>query len=342
MKVELKGMDARETEAWAVEEGFEPYRGRQVRHWMLQRLALSPDEMSNIPKSLRGLLAAKAHLSHLEVIKTQVSQDGTVKYLFRLLDGHTIESVLIPERDHFTLCISSQAGCAMGCLFCLTGRQGLRRNLSPAEILDQAVHVKRSMEHPDRLTNIVLMGMGEPLANYENVVKAVGNLIAEDGMNFSHRKVTLSTCGLVPEMKRLGHDITVNLAISLNASNDETRNTLMPINRKYPLKTLMAACREFPLPNRRMITFEYILIAGVNDRDEDAHHLAKLLSGIRAKINLIPLNPLPGSDLAAPALEGIHRFQEILIQRQFTAIIRKSKGQDIAAACGQLRGETSE
>jgi 23S rRNA (adenine2503-C2)-methyltransferase len=341
MKVALKELDARETEAWAAEQGFEPYRGRQIRHWLLQRLARLPDEMSNIPKSLQSLLSEKADLTHLKEITTQESRDGTVKYLFELPDGLFIESVLIPERDHFTLCISSQAGCAMGCLFCLTGKQGLKRNLSPAEILDQAVHVKRSMESPERLTNIVLMGMGEPLANYENVVKAVGNLIGEDGMNFSHRKVTLSTCGLVPEMKKLGHDITVNLAISLNASNDETRNTLMPVNRKYPLKSLIAACREFPLPNRRMITFEYILIAGVNDRDEDARNLADLLSGVRAKVNLIPLNPLPGSDMAAPTEESIHRFQEILIQRQFTAIIRKSKGLDISAACGQLSGAAS-
>lgn len=338
----MKGMDAREVEAWAAAEGLEPYRGRQVRHWLLQRLVLSPDEMTNIPKSVRALLAEKAHLSHLTVARTQVSQDGTIKYLFQLPDGRFIESVLIPERDHFTLCISSQAGCAMGCLFCLTGKQGLQRNLSSAEILDQAVQVKRSMEDPDRLTNIVLMGMGEPLANYENVVKALGNLIAEDGMNFSHRKVTLSTCGLVPEIKRLGRDVTVNLAVSLNASNDDTRNTLMPINRKYPLKSLIAACREFPLPNRRMITFEYILIAGVNDQDEDARKLANLLAGLRAKINLIPLNPFPGSNMASPSLDSIHRFQEILIGRQFTAIIRKSKGQDIAAACGQLSGEASE
>ncbi|MBW1771363.1 MAG: 23S rRNA (adenine(2503)-C(2))-methyltransferase RlmN [Deltaproteobacteria bacterium] len=341
-KVDLKGLDARETEAWAVEEGLEPYRGRQVRHWLFQKLVLSPDEMTNIPKSLRALLAEKASLVHLKMIKNQVSQDGTQKYLFQLLDGHFIESVLIPERDHSTLCISSQAGCAMGCFFCLTGQHGLKRNLSPAEIVDQAVLVKRSMEGPDRLTNIVLMGMGEPLANYDNVVRAVGNLIAEDGMNFSHRKITLSTCGLVPEIKKLGQDITVNLAISLNGADDKTRNFLMPINRKYPLKTLIAACREFPLPNRRMITFEYILIAGVNDRDKDARNLANLLSGLRAKINLIPLNQLPGLNMVPPSLDDIYRFQEILIKRQFTAIIRKSKGQDIAAACGQLSGGASE
>ena len=253
-------------------------------------------------------------------------------------DGHLIESVLIPERDHLTLCISSQAGCAIGCRFCLTGKQGLKRDLSASEIIEQVILVKRSLEDPERLRNIVLMGMGEPLANYDEVMKALGNLIAEDGMNFSHRKVTLSTCGLVPEMKRMGRDITVNLAVSLNAADDETRSFLMPINRKYPLATLIRACREFPLPNRRMITFEYILINNVNDRNQDALRLSRLLSGMRAKINLIELNPSPNSDMAPPPMNRILHFQEILVKHHFTAIIRKSKGRDISAACGQLTG----
>jgi 23S rRNA (adenine2503-C2)-methyltransferase len=198
------------------------------------------------------------------------------------------------------------------------------------------------MDEPERLTNVVLMGMGEPLANYNAVIKAMRNLIAEDGMNFSHRKVTLSTCGLVPQIKELGQHITVNLAVSLNASDDETRNSLMPINRKYPLKQLMQACRAFPLPNRRMITFEYILIKGFNDRDEDAVRLVKLLSGMRAKVNLIPLNSLPGQDMSPPPIKKIQHFQNILIENHFTAIVRQSKGQDISAACGQLSGDASE
>jgi len=189
------------------------------------------------------------------------------------------------------------------------------------------------------MTNIVLMGMGEPLANYDEVIKAMDNLIAEDGLNISHRKVTLSTCGLIPQIRNLGRSITVNLAVSLNASNDEIRSFLMPVNRKYPLKRLLSACRDFPLPNRRMITFEYVLIEGINDHDENATRLAKLLSGMRAKINLIPLNPCPGRAMSPPSMERILRFQEILINKQFTAIIRKSKGQDISAACGQLSGD---
>ena len=249
-----------------------------------------------------------------------------------------IESVIIPERDHLTLCISSQAGCAMDCRFCLTARQGLKRNLSAAEIIEQVIDVKRSLDTTEHLTNIVFMGMGEPLANYDAVIKAVGNLVSEDGMNFSHRKITMSTCGIVPKIKQMGRDITVNLAVSLNAADDETRSFLMPINRRYPLNELISACKGFPLPNRRMITFEYILIKGINDSDEDALKLAHLLSGIRAKINLIPLNPFPGSDMSPPSTKKILHFQEILINKNFTAIIRKSKGSDILAACGQLSG----
>jgi 23S rRNA (adenine2503-C2)-methyltransferase len=272
-------------------------------------------------------------------VRTQVSGDRTTKFLFMLKDGALIETVLIPERDHYTLCISSQVGCAMGCRFCLTARQGLKRNMTPSEIIEQVIEVRRTMADPERLTNIVLMGMGEPLANYDAVVKAIGNMIAEDGLNFSHRKVTLSTCGLVPLIRKLGRDITVNLAVSLNAADDEVRDRLMPVNRKYPIRDLIAACRDFPLPNRRMITFEYILIKGVNDREEDATKLAGLLSGLRAKINLIPLNANKGFDLKSSPMEQVLRFQEILIRNQFTAIIRKSKGRDISAACGQLSGE---
>lgn len=342
MKTDLKGLDARETEQWVVAHGLAPYRGRQIRHWLLGRLAGSWEEMGNLPRSVRELIREETILAPLTEVTTLTSRDGTRKFLFRLADGHLIESVLIPERGHLTLCISSQAGCAMGCRFCQTGTQGFRRNLSPSEIVEQVIWVKRSLREPERLTNLVFMGMGEPLANYEAVVKALTNLIGEDGMNFSHRKVTLSTCGLVPEMERLGRETTVNLAVSLNAADDDTRSRLMPINRRYPLHQLIGACRRFPLPNRRMITFEYILIHGVNDREEDALNLTRLLSGIRAKINLIPLNAGPEAEWSPPPMDWVLRFQEILIERHFTAIIRKSKGSDILAACGQLTGSYTE
>ncbi|HEJ83736.1 MAG TPA: radical SAM protein, partial [Desulfobacteraceae bacterium] len=260
MKTDLKGLNALETEQWAVEHGLAPYRGRQIRHWLLNRLAVSCDEMQNLPKPVRTLVRESALIAPLEEITTLTSEDGTRKYLFRLQDGHLIESVLIPERDHLTLCISSQAGCAMGCRFCLTGKQGFKRDLAPSEIIEQIILVKRSLVLRERLTNIVLMGMGEPLANYDAVIRAIGNMVAADGMNLSHKKITLSTCGLVPEITRLGQDTTVNLAVSLNAADDATRSRLMPVNRKYPIRRLIQACREFPLPNRRMITFEYILI----------------------------------------------------------------------------------
>lgn len=339
MKADLKGMSLAETEAWVEGQGLPVYRARQIRQWLFKGLVTSFQEMTNISKDLRTQLGKKARINHLEQEKSQVSKDRTTKFLFKLEDGHFIETVLIPERGHFTLCISSQAGCAMGCRFCLTARQGLKRNLTASEIVDQVIHVKRSMSEPDRLTNIVFMGMGEPLANYDAVVRAVGNLISEEAMNFSHRTVTLSTCGIVPQIRKLGEDIRVNLAVSLNASDDETRSFLMPVNRKYPLKSLMEALKEFPVLNRRMITFEYVLVGGINDRDEDARRVAALLKGMRAKINLIALNPHPALDLAPPSPERVLRFQEILIEHHFTVMIRKSKGQDISAACGQLSGK---
>ena len=338
MKADLKGLNAREIEGWAATQGLEAYRGRQIRHWMLGKLAGSFEEMTCLPKSLRALLSKKASITHLENQEILVSEDGTRKYLFRLADGHLIESVLITERDHLTLCISSQAGCAMGCRFCFTAKQGLKRNLTPSEIIDQVIQVKRSLNDPDRLTNIVLMGMGEPLDNYDASLKAVNNLIDQDGMNFSHRKITLSTCGLVPEMEKMGQDVTINLAVSLNAADDETRSYLMPINKRYPLKSLLSACRNFPLPNRRMVTFEYMLIKDINDSGQDAFKLVRLLADLRAKINLIPLNPHPGSQMAPPSTERVLRFHEILLKSHYTAIIRKSKGRDILAACGQLGG----
>ena len=338
MKTDLQSLSAPEIESWVMRLGIKPYRGRQIQHWIFKRLASSFEEMTDLPKSLRALLKEKGEISSLRKLNRLRSRDGTAKYLFELSDGHYIESVLIPERGHYTLCISSQAGCAMNCRFCLTAKQGLKRNLRPSEIIDQVIQVKKSMDDPEQLTNIVLMGMGEPLANYEAVVKAIGILISENGGDFSHRKVTLSTCGLVPQMKRLGRDITVNLAISLNATDDTTRNFLMPINKKYPVKSLIEACEGFTLPNRRMLTFEYVLIDGVNDRDEDALQLCHLLSKLRAKINLIPLNPHPGLDMSPSPPGRILRFQEILTENNFTAIIRKSKGSDILAACGQLSG----
>ena len=342
MKTDLKSLSAEETSEWVRELGLEAYRAGQIRQWLFKRMVTSFDEMTNISLSIRELLKEKAFISRIEKVKNLISEDTTEKYLFKLHDGHFIESVLIPEKDHFTLCISSQAGCAMGCTFCHTASRGFKRNLTSAEITEQVTETKRGMSDPDKLTNIVLMGMGEPLANYEAVLTALNNLIDDNALNFSRRKVTLSTSGLVPFIRKLGKDSPVNLAVSLNAGDDETRNRLMPVNKTYNLKSLINACKEFPLPNRRMITFEYILIKGINDRDEDAIKVAKLLRGVRAKINLIPLNPGPDPEMEAPSWDDMVRFQDILAKNMYTVIIRKSKGQDILAACGQLSGKEAD
>jgi 23S rRNA (adenine2503-C2)-methyltransferase len=336
-KCDIKSLDAQETERWVESLGMKRYRGRQIREWLFKKLAADFESMHTLPRAARQLFEESAFLTNLKLRSMLTSEDTTRKYLFDLRDGHTVETVLIPERGHLTLCISSQVGCAMGCRFCMTGSQGLVRNLRAAEIIDQVIEVRRTLDDPSRLTNIVFMGMGEPLANYEAVARAVKNIISADGLDFSHRRVTLSTCGLVPGIIRLGAELTVNLAVSLNAADDETRSFLMPVNRIHPLDELLAACRSFPLPNRRMITFEYILINGINDRDRDALRLCKILSGIRAKINLIALNAHPASPMAPPPADRIFSFQQVLVDHNYTAVIRKSKGRDILAACGQLR-----
>ncbi len=336
-RCDLKSLNASETECWVESLGLERYRARQIREWLYKKLAPDFDRMHTLPREARLLLEKSAFLNNLKLRSMLTSVDTTRKYLFELTDGQTVETVLIPERDHFTLCVSSQVGCAMGCKFCMTGSQGLVRNLRASEIIDQVIEVRRTLEDPSRLTNIVFMGMGEPLANYEEVVRAVNNIVSADGLDFSHRRVTISTCGLVPGITRLGKEMAVNLAVSMNAADDETRTFLMPVNKIYPLDELLSACRNFPLPNRRMITFEYILINGINDSDGDARRLCKILSGIRAKINLIALNAHPASPMGPPPADRIFSFQHVLVDHNYTAVIRKSKGRDILAACGQLR-----
>jgi len=294
--------------------------------------------MTNIPKTIRNTLELSFYFCTLDTKEILTSQDGTQKFLFQLRDGLLIESVLIPEKDHLTLCVSSQVGCAMGCIFCLTGRQGFKRNLSTSEILDQILQVKRNIAKKPPLTNIVFMGMGEPLLNLKNVMKALQIITDPEALGFSHRRVTISTCGIIPGIKTLAQGPNVNLAVSLNAPNDELRSQLMPINQKYALKELMAALKEFPLPKGRRITFEYVLINELNDQPFHAQELVLLLKGIPSKVNLIPLNTLPDSSLKEASEERVLRFQEILLTHHMTAIIRKSKGRDIMAACGQLAG----
>ena len=291
-KIDLRNLTYEELTRMVADLGLEPYRSEQISRWIFLPTLRSFDQMTNLSKKWRVRLQEKAYLSELETEKVEHSTDGSRKYLFRLEDGEHVESVLIPERGHSTLCLSSQVGCGQGCSFCSTGRMGLKRNLRTSEIINQVRAVQASLTDAEGLlTNIVFMGMGEPLHNFENTLKALEIMLAPQGMQFSHRHITLSTAGLIPEMKDLGKKVPVNLAVSLNAARDEVRNRLMPVNRRYPLTPLMETCRNYPLPHGKRITFEYILIKGVNDAPQEARALAKLLSGIKAKINLIPFNP---------------------------------------------------
>lgn len=323
---------------WLCERGEASYRAGQILRWIHAGRTGSFDEMTNLGLDLRRLLSQNFRIGRLETVRSVLSEDGTKKFLFGLPDSKFIETVLIPEKDHYTLCVSSQAGCAQGCEFCCTAKGGFERNLTVGEILSQVTDAVIEQGDTKRLSNIVFMGMGEPLANYRNVADAISILANDDyGMNFSNRKITLSTAGVVPKLRNLGRDTRVNLAVSLNAATNEVRNRLMPINRKYPLETLVEACKNYALRPRARITFEYILIKGVNDSDDDAKRLAKLLRQLKAKINLIPFNEFDGCGFKRPDESTVLRFQEILKKNNYTVVIRRSKGRDINAACGQLR-----
>ena len=342
VKPNLKDMSLEELETFIAGFGKEKYRARQIMKWLYQLNAGSFDEMTNLSKAFRIQIQELVRIADPSIERTQISKDGTKKILFRLEDGLFIESVLIPGKNHWTICVSTQAGCRMGCTFCMTGKQGFKRNLLPSEITGQITMLRTAMPEGDNIKNIVMMGMGEPLANYENSLKAIQIITSDFGFGFSNRKITVSTCGIAPMIEQLGKDICVNLAISLNAPDNKTRDMLMPINRTYPLKKLLDACRNYPMPGRRMLTFEYILIAGVNDSPADAEKLARLLKGIRCKLNLIAFNEFPGCAFKTPADDAIRAFQQILLNHHYTSIIRASKGSDILAACGQLSGRASE
>jgi 23S rRNA (adenine2503-C2)-methyltransferase len=334
--VDLKNLSPQELEAFLAGLGKERFRAGQLMRWIYPRGVTDFALMTDLAKEFRSELAARATVSSLPVETEEVSADGTRKFLLRLADGESIEAVLIPmDEGRATLCISTQVGCAMQCAFCLTGTFGLTRNLTAAEIVNQVCAARARFP----VENIVLTGMGEPLHNLDNVVRALEILCCASGFDYSTRKVTLSTCGLVPEMLEFGRRSHINLAVSLNATTDAVRNELMPINRRYPLAELMRACRDYPLLPRQRITFEYILIRGVNDSLDDAKRLVKLLHGVKAKVNLIPFNEHTGSVFRTPDAAAIEAFQRYLLSRDIVAIRRASKGQDISAACGQLRGQ---
>lgn len=339
-KVDIKNLSPAELTDLLRPFGKERYRSTQVIRWLFQKGIQSFDEMTNLSKPFRQELNQVSYLSTLHLLNIEEARDKTQKYLFQLEDGHRIESVLIPDKKRLTLCLSTQVGCAFECKFCLTGRMGWKRNLKASEILNQILAVKKKIPHHQSLTNLVLMGMGEPLANYDNTLKAIEWMVHPDAFCFSSRKVTLSTAGLIPALERLKNEtVSFRLAISLNATDEKTRSYLMPINHRYPLSKLLEVCRSFPIRPRTRITFEYVMLDGINDSLHDAKRLIKILRGIPSKINLIPLNEAPEIPFKRPSDEKIKQFQEYLMEGGLTVIVRASKGVEISAACGQLHAK---
>ncbi|MGA9754455.1 MAG: 23S rRNA (adenine(2503)-C(2))-methyltransferase RlmN [Desulfobaccales bacterium] len=339
--LDLKDFTLPELEQLMADWGQPAFRARQLVKWLYKGVG-EFEAMTDIARPFREELSRQARISGLKVEQVQAAGDGCRKFLFALEDGNLIESVLIPEEGHATLCLSTQVGCAQGCVFCLTARRGLIRNLRASEILNQVLAVRRELAGGLKITNLVFMGMGEPLANFDALVRALAMITAPWGLRFSPRRITVSTAGLAPLIPRLGLEANANLTISLNAPDDETRSRIMPINRRYPLEELLAACRAFPLPRHRRITFAYVLLDGINDALDQARQLARLLRGFRAKINLIPFNRHPRLPYGPPPEARTLEFQEILREANYTVMIRESRGQEIRAACGQLAGEKIE
>jgi 23S rRNA (adenine2503-C2)-methyltransferase len=333
------GLQSSELEAIAVSLGASRYRGRQLATWIYRKGVVSLDAMTDLPREFRAALAETHAVALPEVERETPSQDGSRKLVFRLGDERRVSAVLMPDDGRITLCLSTQVGCGFGCAFCLTGTMGLNRNLTAGEIVGQLIAANRLLSEGERVTHIVFMGMGEPLANYANLVAALRILTdARLGLGYSPRRITVSTVGLVPGIDRLGReDLKVNLAISLHAASDEVRGRIMPINRSWNLEALMAAVRRYPLGPRQRVFFEYVMLEDVNDGAEEARRLARLLRGVRAKVNLIPFNDWEGSGFRRPPLARILAFQAILLDAGITTTVRWSKGEDIGAACGQLK-----
>jgi 23S rRNA (adenine2503-C2)-methyltransferase len=341
-KIDLKSLSSPELTEFLGSFGKEGYRSVQILRWLYQRGVQSFDEMTNLSKRFRQELSRVSFISSLHPVRVEQAKDGTKKFLFQLDDGNRVESVLIPDKARLTLCLSTQVGCALGCRFCLTGKLGWKRDLTTSEILNQILAVKKTLPGKASITNIVLMGMGEPLANYENTLKALALMVHPDAFKFSSRRITLSTVGLLPQLEQLSKEkISFCLAISLNASDEETRSYLMPVNRRYPLNKILRLCKNFPLRPRSRITFEYVLVEGINDSPQDAKRLIRILRGIPSKVNLIPLNEALGIPFKKPSDEAVKRFQEILMEGGLTAIVRTSKGWEISAACGQLQAKST-
>jgi len=337
MKTDLAGLELKELEDFVVSLGHKKFHAKQIYQWIWKRGVADFEAMTNLSRELRDALAEHATVSQADVVHHDVSEDGTQKFVLRLADGRQIESVFIPDTPKQTFCVSTQVGCAMGCAFCLTGKMGLIRQLTAAEIAGQVRLLARATDLLDKSFNIVLMGMGEPLQNYDATMKALRMLNQKEGFDMHPKRVTLSTVGLVPMMDRLAQeDLMPNLAVSLHAASEETRRAIVPPTKKYSLQDILDACKRFPVSKRRRIMFEYVMLAGVNDSDADARKLVKVLSGIKAKVNLLPLNAAPGIPFERPSDDRVNAFARILAARGLMVSVRKSRGRDIRAACGQL------
>lgn len=337
----LLGKTEEELMEWAREIGEAPFRGRQIYRAIYGRRALDLSRMTELSKDLREKLSAMAQVAETRIANVFYSSDGTRRYLLRLGDGREVEAVFMPEERRDTICLSCQVGCAVGCRFCMTARLGAKRNMTAGEIISQVVVVLNEVYgegvEPPHGLNLVFMGMGEAFLNYDEVMKSIRIMADEKGLGVSPKRVTVSTSGVIPRVYDFAKEtVRPRLAISLSATTEEQRTRLMPINRKYALADLMKACREYPLGERERLTFEYVMLDGINDSDEDARRLVKLLSGVRAKVNLIPHNPAPELPYRASPVERVLGFQKILVERGVPAFIRRPRGQDIAAACGQL------
>jgi 23S rRNA (adenine2503-C2)-methyltransferase len=336
-RINIAELERPALETALAERGYEPFRARQIFAWIFRRGVTDIEAMTDLSRELRESLAAEFTVGTPQIVSREQSIDGTEKFLLRLADGRQIESVFIPDTPAMTFCVSTQVGCAMACAFCLTGKMGLVRNLTAGEIVGQVRVLAHSVDLQGRAFNIVLMGMGEPLHNYNATMQALRILADEYGFAVPPRRVTLSTVGLLPALERLAKEpVMPNLAISLHAPTDALRGDLVPLNTKYGVADVINACKRFPVRKRSRITFEYVLLAGVNDSADDARQLAKLLAGVKSKVNLIPLNAAPGIPFERPSDAAIDRFAKILADRGVTVSVRKSRGRDIRAACGQL------
>ncbi|MCK5812781.1 MAG: 23S rRNA (adenine(2503)-C(2))-methyltransferase RlmN [Cocleimonas sp.] len=347
-KVNLLDFTTEKLKDFFIEKGEKPFRATQIIKWMHQYCVDDFEQMTNVSKTLRSELQKFAEIRAPEVVLDQASSDGTHKWLLRLEDGNCIETVFIPEKDRGTLCVSSQVGCALDCTFCSTARQGFNRNLTVAEIIGQLWAAKRSLQ-PDAgnervISNVVMMGMGEPLLNFSHVVDAMKLMLDDNAYGLSKRRVTLSTSGVVPALDRLRGEVEVSLALSLHAGNDQLRNKLVPINKKYPLKVLMDACKRYMKGKaaRERITIEYVMLDGVNDTDQHARELIYTLKGVPSKVNLIPFNPFPETRYKRSPIKRINQFRDILIASGLIVVTRRTRGDDIDAACGQLAGQVND